>query len=215
MKAGKFGDSFYVRTHLAYSKAQTLQRGQQQQQTGQQPAELSFQPGDIFHVTDTLFGGSPGYWQVTKVRAFNISHLCHFHSQVYSAVDAEQKPSAGTGQGPEPNAGIIPHAKMAEQLMAQQRQAERANNGINGNSEQSGGGGTLSRSLFRKKVRKTKFAAQERIGPFSCRSPRANSLAVAGTNSNRRKPRRRCSVRAVEAEIMRLNWYHRPMNGLP
>ena len=90
---------------------------------------------------------------------YHFAFIPHFHSKVYSAVDAEQKPLAGTGQGPEPNAGIIPHAKMAEQLMAQQRQAERVTNGINGNSEQSGGGGILSRSLFRKKVGKTKFAA--------------------------------------------------------
>jgi hypothetical protein len=73
VKAGKFGDSFYIRTHFAYSRAPPASangtRGCQPQQ--QQPTELCFQPGDIFHVTDTLFGGSPGFWQVTKVGWWN------------------------------------------------------------------------------------------------------------------------------------------------
>lgn len=66
VKAGKFGDSFYVRSHFTYNRSTS--RGAASQQLGtQQPIELSIRAGDIFHVTDTLFGGSLGYWQATKV----------------------------------------------------------------------------------------------------------------------------------------------------
>lgn len=62
IKAGKCGDSFYVRTHFAHRPERAGGGGRQQQ------PELAFLAGDIFHVTDTLFGGSPGCWQVTKAR---------------------------------------------------------------------------------------------------------------------------------------------------
>uniref|UniRef100_A0A915MIG8 PDZ domain-containing protein n=1 Tax=Meloidogyne javanica TaxID=6303 RepID=A0A915MIG8_MELJA len=66
VKAGKFGDSFYVRSHFTYNRSTS--RGAASQQPGtQQPIELSIRAGDIFHVTDTLFGGSLGYWQATKL----------------------------------------------------------------------------------------------------------------------------------------------------
>uniref|UniRef100_A0A914HXM6 Uncharacterized protein n=1 Tax=Globodera rostochiensis TaxID=31243 RepID=A0A914HXM6_GLORO len=131
VKAGKFGDNFYVRTHFAH-KPERGGVGGRHVQAVQQP-ELAFLSGDIFHVTDTLFGGSPGYWQVAKV---------------YSAADAEPK-----GGVTEPGAGVIPHAKAAETLLARQRQAEKANGGGTESPPQmGGGGGTLGRNLFRKKL---------------------------------------------------------------
>lgn len=139
MKGGKCGDSFYVRTHFAHKSDKARQQPQGQQQ------ELSFLAGDIFHVTDTLFGGSPGWWQVTKVKGEveeELERLFEF-IKVYSAADAEPK-----GGQAEPNAGIIPHAKVAEMLLRRQRQAERAG-GEGGGGE---AGGTLGRNLFRKKV---------------------------------------------------------------
>lgn len=64
---------------------------------------------------------------------------------MYSAADAEPK-----GGVMEPGSGIIPHAKAAETLMRKQRQAEKANGDMNG--AEGGGGGTIGRTLFRKKV---------------------------------------------------------------
>ena len=35
------------------------------------PLELSVSDGDIFHVTDTLFGGTVGLWQAARVYSAN------------------------------------------------------------------------------------------------------------------------------------------------
>ncbi|KAH7728368.1 PDZ domain protein [Aphelenchoides avenae] len=82
VKNGQLGDNFYVRAHFAYQK--------------RAKSELSFSQGDIFHVTDTLYGGTVGYWQVTKV---------------YSANDTEIKSNEANG--------IIPNGQTA-QIMAKQ-----------------------------------------------------------------------------------------------
>lgn len=71
VKAGKFGDSFYIRSHFAYNRSTTSRGVASQLGNQQQPIELSIRAGDIFHVTDTLFGGSLGYWQATKVIFLN------------------------------------------------------------------------------------------------------------------------------------------------
>ncbi|CAK5117834.1 unnamed protein product [Meloidogyne enterolobii] len=138
VKAGKFGDSFYVRSHFTYNRSTS--RGAASQQPGTQPIELSIRAGDIFHVTDTLFGGSLGYWQATKI---------------YSAEQQNSSSSSESTSSCTPattNTGIIPHAKAAEQLFKVYRQTNNAtNNGINTN-DQASNGGTLGRSLFRKKL---------------------------------------------------------------
>lgn len=77
IKGGQMGDSFYIRysllssmycniilifrTHFAYQK-----RVRQ---------EVGFHPGDIFHVTDTLVGGSVGHWQAIKVYSANETEI--------------------------------------------------------------------------------------------------------------------------------------------
>ncbi|TKR93669.1 hypothetical protein L596_008082 [Steinernema carpocapsae] len=83
VKANQLGDSFYIKTHFQYTP-----------KTGNR-LELGFNSGDIFHVTDTLFGGTVGLWQATKV---------------YSAVDI----SANKGAD---NNGVIPNAKVADTYM--------------------------------------------------------------------------------------------------
>uniref|UniRef100_A0A1I8BIT7 PDZ domain-containing protein n=1 Tax=Meloidogyne hapla TaxID=6305 RepID=A0A1I8BIT7_MELHA len=135
VKAGKFGDSFYVRSHFTYNRSTS--RGAQQPGS-QQPIELSIRAGDIFHVTDTLFGGSLGYWQATKI---------------YSAEQQNSSSSESTASctPATTNTGIIPHAKAAEQLFKIYRQTNNATNGNNTN-DQGSNGGTLGRSLFRKKL---------------------------------------------------------------
>ena len=47
------GDSFYIKTHFNYEQPRKN--------------ELSFKRGEIFHVTDTLFNGAVGSWQVHRV----------------------------------------------------------------------------------------------------------------------------------------------------
>lgn len=49
------------RAHFAYQK--------------RAKSELTFSHGDIFHVTDTLYGGTVGYWQVTKVYSANDTEI--------------------------------------------------------------------------------------------------------------------------------------------
>ncbi|KAK0425013.1 hypothetical protein QR680_008982 [Steinernema hermaphroditum] len=78
VKLNQLGDSFYIKTHFQFSP-----------KSGNR-LELGFCSGDIFHVTDTLFGGTVGLWQATKV---------------YTAVESGAK-------GGDHN-GVIPNAKMA------------------------------------------------------------------------------------------------------
>lgn len=47
------GDDFYVRAHFNYDQPEH--------------GEAKFQHGDVFHVTDTLYGGVVGSWQARKV----------------------------------------------------------------------------------------------------------------------------------------------------
>ncbi|VDM98934.1 unnamed protein product [Thelazia callipaeda] len=72
----------FCRTHFAHQKSSNH-------------LELSFHNGDIFHITDTLFGGTVGFWQATRV---------------YSAAD-----SANYGQNDNCK-GVIPNLETAEML---------------------------------------------------------------------------------------------------
>lgn len=63
VKNNQIGDSFYIRTHFPCQRK--LDR-----------LDLLFQPGDIFHVTDTLFNGTVGKWQATKV---SLLSMCVFY----------------------------------------------------------------------------------------------------------------------------------------
>ncbi|KAI6207689.1 hypothetical protein M3Y96_00035600 [Aphelenchoides besseyi] len=78
-------DSFYIKCHFGHQRKSNR-------------LELSFQPGDIFHVTDTLFNGSVGFWHVTKV---------------YSATGEDIRPAEATG--------IIPNKRTADTLAKQYR----------------------------------------------------------------------------------------------
>uniref|UniRef100_F1KS33 Tight junction protein ZO-3 n=1 Tax=Ascaris suum TaxID=6253 RepID=F1KS33_ASCSU len=87
IRNGQLGDDFYIRTHFANQKV-----------TNQ--LELTFHNGDIFHITDTLFGGTVGLWQATRV---------------YSTGES------ASGALREPNKGVIPNAETAEGLMKASR----------------------------------------------------------------------------------------------
>uniref|UniRef100_A0A915BRN7 Tight junction protein ZO-3 n=1 Tax=Parascaris univalens TaxID=6257 RepID=A0A915BRN7_PARUN len=87
IRNGQLGDDFYIRTHFTNQKV-----------TNQ--LELTFHNGDIFHITDTLFGGTVGLWQATRV-----------YSTGESACGALR----------EPNKGVIPNAETAEGLMKSSR----------------------------------------------------------------------------------------------
>lgn len=86
VRANQLGDSFYIRTHFSHQKTSN-------------PLELSFHNGDIFLVTDTLFGGTVGLWQATRV---------------YSSMES----STATA---EPLKGVIPNYEGAEKLAAASR----------------------------------------------------------------------------------------------
>ena len=58
MASGGTGDSFYVRTHFAYEHTEH--------------GEMSFRNGDIFHVTDTRYGGVVGSYFAAKVGRNNV-----------------------------------------------------------------------------------------------------------------------------------------------
>uniref|UniRef100_A0A0N5A8Y0 Tight junction protein ZO-1 n=1 Tax=Syphacia muris TaxID=451379 RepID=A0A0N5A8Y0_9BILA len=53
VRSNQLGDRFYIRTHFSHQKVSNQ-------------LELTFHNGDIFLVTDTLFGGTVGYWQATR-----------------------------------------------------------------------------------------------------------------------------------------------------
>ncbi len=53
MQTGGTGDNFYVRAHFNYEQTEH--------------GETSFRHGDVFHVTDTLYGGVVGSWQAFRV----------------------------------------------------------------------------------------------------------------------------------------------------
>uniref|UniRef100_A0AAF5Q0W3 Uncharacterized protein n=2 Tax=Wuchereria bancrofti TaxID=6293 RepID=A0AAF5Q0W3_WUCBA len=82
IRNGPLGDNFYIRTHFAHQKSSNQ-------------LELSFHSGDIFHITDTLFGGTVGFWQATRV---------------YSAAEN------GNYTQNDSNKGVIPNSETAEKL---------------------------------------------------------------------------------------------------
>ncbi|CAG9539268.1 unnamed protein product [Cercopithifilaria johnstoni] len=82
IRSGPLGDNFYIRTHFAHQKSSNQ-------------LELSFHNGDIFHITDTLFGGTVGFWQATRV---------------YSAAEN------GNYAQNDNNKGVIPNSETAEKL---------------------------------------------------------------------------------------------------
>ena len=57
MASGGTGDSFYVRTHFAYEQTEH--------------GEMSFRNGDVFHVSDTLYGGVVGSYFAVKMGVNN------------------------------------------------------------------------------------------------------------------------------------------------
>ncbi|GMR53555.1 hypothetical protein PMAYCL1PPCAC_23750, partial [Pristionchus mayeri] len=89
VRQAQIGDNFFVRAHFNKEKKGGL--------------ELSINEGDIFHVTDTLFGGTVGVWQA---------------SRVYS--------SSGKGDS---SKGVIPNQNTANHLMRELRRTneEREN----------------------------------------------------------------------------------------
>uniref|UniRef100_A0A0N5BJU7 Tight junction protein ZO-1 n=1 Tax=Strongyloides papillosus TaxID=174720 RepID=A0A0N5BJU7_STREA len=84
IRINQLGDSFYIRTHFEHSKRNDKN-------------ELTFDNGDIFHVSDTLYGGNIGSWQV---------------SRIYSANEDDKNKE---------RVGIIPNAATAEVLAKQQK----------------------------------------------------------------------------------------------
>ncbi|CEF65401.1 Polychaetoid [Strongyloides ratti] len=84
IRINQLGDSFYIRTHFEHNKKNDKN-------------ELTFDNGDIFHVSDTLYGGSIGCWQV---------------SRIYSANENDKNKE---------RVGIIPNATTAEILIKQQK----------------------------------------------------------------------------------------------
>ncbi|VDP02874.1 unnamed protein product [Heligmosomoides polygyrus] len=83
VRNSQLGDNFYIRSHFTKEKKSS-------------PLELSVSEGDIFHVTDTLFGGTVGLWQAARV---------------YSA-------NANKGEPPK---GVIPNQATAESVAREQR----------------------------------------------------------------------------------------------
>ncbi|GMT28474.1 hypothetical protein PFISCL1PPCAC_19771 [Pristionchus fissidentatus] len=84
VRQSQIGDNFFVRAHFTKEKKGSA-------------LELSINEGDIFHVTDTLFGGTVGLWQA---------------SRVYS--------SSGKGDS---SKGVIPNLSGAENLAKETRRA--------------------------------------------------------------------------------------------
>ncbi|KHJ94961.1 PDZ/DHR/GLGF domain protein, partial [Oesophagostomum dentatum] len=88
VRNSQLGDNFYIRSHFTKEKKSS-------------PLELSVSDGDIFHVTDTLFGGTVGLWQAARV---------------YSA-------NANKGEPPK---GVIPNQSTAESIAREQRRLGEA-----------------------------------------------------------------------------------------
>ncbi|CAB3410918.1 unnamed protein product [Caenorhabditis bovis] len=112
VRSNQLGDNFYIRAHFSKEKKSS-------------PLELSVNEGDIFHVTDTLFGGTVGLWQAARV---------------YSA--AENKG--------EPVKGVIPNQNTAEVIAQEYRAYIEAKQ-----SKQANSGGTLLRRKFESKRTKS------------------------------------------------------------
>lgn len=97
VRTNQLGDNFYIRTHFSREKKSS-------------PLELTINEGDIFHVTDTLFGGTVGLWQAARVY------------------------SASENKG-EPIKGVIPNQATAEQIAKEFRtyvEAKQAKSGGSG-----------------------------------------------------------------------------------
>ncbi|EGT32441.1 CBN-ZOO-1 protein [Caenorhabditis brenneri] len=85
VRANQLGDNFYIRSHFAREKRDKASQ-----------FEMSINEGDIFHVTDTLFGGTVGLWQAARVY------------------------SSSENKG-EPVKGVIPNQATAEQIAKEYR----------------------------------------------------------------------------------------------
>eukprot|EP00081_Caenorhabditis_elegans_P000473 NP_001021686.1 ZO-1 (Zonula Occludens tight junctional protein) Ortholog [Caenorhabditis elegans] len=99
VRANQLGDNFYIRSHFSREKRDKAS-----------PLELSINEGDIFHVTDTLFGGTVGLWQAARVY------------------------SSSENKG-EPVKGVIPNQATAEQIAKEWRvyvEAKQAKSGGSG-----------------------------------------------------------------------------------
>uniref|UniRef100_A0A1I7XGY9 PDZ domain-containing protein n=1 Tax=Heterorhabditis bacteriophora TaxID=37862 RepID=A0A1I7XGY9_HETBA len=88
VRNNQMGDNFYIRTHFSKDKKAS-------------PLELSIGEGDIFHITDTLFGGTVGLWQAARVY------------------------SANSNKG-EPTKGVIPNQSTAESMAREQRRSNES-----------------------------------------------------------------------------------------
>ncbi|CAJ0567311.1 unnamed protein product, partial [Mesorhabditis spiculigera] len=86
VRNNQLGDNFFIRAHFSKDKKGS-------------PLELAVNEGDIFHVTDTLFGGTVGLWQAARVY------------------------SASTAKG-EPIKGVIPNQITAEGMAREQRRQQ-------------------------------------------------------------------------------------------
>lgn len=107
VRANQLGDNFYIRSHFSREKRDKSSQ-----------LELSINEGDIFHVTDTLFGGTVGLWQAARVY------------------------SASENKG-EPVKGVIPNQATAEQIAKEWRVYVEQKQ-----TKNSGGSGTLLRRKF-------------------------------------------------------------------
>uniref|UniRef100_A0A1I7USX2 DNA-directed RNA polymerase n=1 Tax=Caenorhabditis tropicalis TaxID=1561998 RepID=A0A1I7USX2_9PELO len=107
VRANQLGDNFYIRTHFSREKREKASQ-----------FEMSINEGDIFHVTDTLFGGTVGLWQAARV---------------YSSVENKG----------EPLKGVIPNQATAEQIAKEWRVYVEQKQ-----AKSSGGSGTLLRRKF-------------------------------------------------------------------
>ncbi|VDM53174.1 unnamed protein product [Angiostrongylus costaricensis] len=83
VRNSQLGDNFYIRSHFTKEKKSSN-------------VELSVSDGDIFHVTDTLFGGTVGLWQAARIYSANANKN-------------------------EPLKGVIPNQSTAESIAREQR----------------------------------------------------------------------------------------------
>ncbi|ULU14377.1 hypothetical protein L3Y34_016709 [Caenorhabditis briggsae] len=107
VRTNQLGDNFYIRSHFSRERRDKSSQ-----------LELSINEGDIFHVTDTLFGGTVGLWQAARVY------------------------SSSENKG-EPVKGVIPNQATAEQIAKEWRVYVEQKQ-----AKSSGGSGTLLRRKF-------------------------------------------------------------------
>ncbi|CAH1790048.1 unnamed protein product [Owenia fusiformis] len=83
---GEAGDSFYIRSHFNYDDPEH--------------GEMAFKKGDIFHVKDTLHGGTLGSWQAKRVGHSNKETM---QGIIPNQTRAEQIHSADNKEGEKEN----------------------------------------------------------------------------------------------------------------